>query len=104
MILKGYTKNIVVVKNLENQLIEEAFLILKKEAREEATETDIVREANMLISGCDIRAKKKAPLGGLGSGQLRLTADVKQRPEQPGKQTRAAVNNDLHAVPLLFGK
>ena len=48
--------------------------------------------------------KKKAPLGGLGSGQLRLTADVKQRPEQPGKQTRAAVNNDLHAVPLLFGK
>ena len=55
MILKGYTKNIVVVKNLENQLIEEAFLILKKEAREEATETDIVREANMLISGCDIR-------------------------------------------------
>ena len=64
MILKGYTKNIVVVKNLENQLIEEAFLILKKEAREEATETDIVREANMLISGCDIRAKKKASLGG----------------------------------------
>ena len=64
MILKGYTKNIVVVKNLENQLIEEAFLILKKEAREEATETDIVREANMMISGCDIRAKKKAPLGG----------------------------------------
>ncbi len=64
MILKGYTKNIVVVKNLENQLIEEAFLILKKEAREEATETDIVREANMLISGCDIRAKKKAALGG----------------------------------------
>ena len=64
MILRGYTKNLIVVKNLENPLIDEAFLILKKEAREEATEEDIVREANMLISGFDIRAKKKAPLGG----------------------------------------
>ncbi len=64
MILRGYTKNLIVVKNLENPLIDEAFLILKKEAREEATEEDIVREANMLISGFDIRTKKKAPLGG----------------------------------------
>lgn len=64
MILKGYTKNLIVVRNLENSLIEEAFLILKKEAREEAQEADIVREANMLINSCDIRAKKKAPLGG----------------------------------------
>lgn len=64
MILKGYTKDLIVVKNIENPLIDEAYLILKKEARGEAGEDDIVKEANRLIGGFDIREKKKAPLGG----------------------------------------
>lgn len=50
------------------------------------------------------RQKKKAPIGGLRSGQVRFPADMEQHPEQTGKQARAAVNYDLHTVPLLFGR
>lgn len=46
--------------------------------------------------------KRKSPhRGGLGSGQLRLAADMEQCPKQTGKQARAAVNNDLHQITLL---
>ena len=49
-----------------------------------------------------IPKRKKAPIGGFGSGQLRLAANVEQRPKQTGKQTRAAVNDDLHQISLLM--
>ncbi|MBQ0010632.1 MAG: hypothetical protein KBS76_05995 [Ruminococcus sp.] len=61
MILKGYTKNLIVVRNLENPLIDEAYLILKRGALRDAGEDDIVREANRILSGCEIPARKKAP-------------------------------------------
>ena len=63
MVLKGYTKNLIVVKNLENSLIDEAYLILKRGVLREAGEDDIVREANRILCGCEIPVKKKTPLG-----------------------------------------
>lgn len=65
LILKGYTKNLIVVRNLENPLIDEAYLILKRGALRDAGEDDIVREANRILSGCEIPARKKLPVGGV---------------------------------------
>ena len=56
------------------------------------------------LLGAEINQNKKPPLRGRGSGQLRLPADVEQRPEQTGKQAWAAVNYNLHTVTPPFGK
>ena len=47
MTLRGYRKNLVVIKNPDGKIIDEAFFLLKDGAC--ADEGDIVREANMII-------------------------------------------------------
>lgn len=59
MTLRGYKKNLVVVKNLEGGIIDEAFLLLRDGA--EGSEDEIIKEANRIIARTDcIRAIKNA--------------------------------------------
>jgi len=59
MTLRGYKKNLVVVKNLEGGIIDEAFLLLRDGA--EGSEEEIIKEANRIIAHTDcIRAIKNA--------------------------------------------
>ena len=48
MTLRGYRKNLVVIKNPDGKIIDEAFFVLKDGA--ESDEDEIVREANEIIA------------------------------------------------------
>ena len=48
MTLRGYRKNLVVIKNLDGGVIDEAFFLLSDGT--DATEAEIVREADRIIS------------------------------------------------------
>ena len=59
MTLRGYRKNLVVIKNPDSKVIDEAFFLLKDGT--DAEEGDIVREANMIIERSkEIHAIKNA--------------------------------------------
>lgn len=59
MLLKGCKKNLIVVKSLGSDYIEEAYLILKAELPQGTVKGDIVREANRLVHEYDTGQKKK---------------------------------------------
>lgn len=59
MTLRGYRKNLVVIKNLEDGIIDEAFFFLRDGTN--ADDDDIVREANRIISRSkELKAIKNA--------------------------------------------
>ena len=58
MTLHGYRKELVVVKNLDSRIIDEALFFLKEGA--ESNEEEVVREANEIIGRSkELRAIKK---------------------------------------------
>ena len=62
MLLKGCKKNLIVVKGLGSDYIEEAYLILKQDLPQGMVGGDIVKEANRLIHEYDTgRRKKRRP-------------------------------------------
>ena len=62
MLLKGCKKNLIVVKGLGSDYIEEAYLILKQDLPQGMVGGDIVREANRLVHEYDTgRRKKRRP-------------------------------------------
>ena len=62
MLLKGCKKNLIVVKGLGSDYIEEAYLILKHDLPQGMVRGDIVKEANRLIHEYDTgRRKKRRP-------------------------------------------
>lgn len=61
MLIKGCKKNLVVVKNIGSDYIEEAYFILKGEIPAGAAGGDIVKEANRIIAEYQT-GKKRKPL------------------------------------------
>jgi hypothetical protein len=62
MLLKGCKKNLIALKNIGSDYIEEAYLILKPDLPRETAKGDIVKEANRLIHEYDTgRRKKRRP-------------------------------------------
>ena len=59
MLLKGCKKNLIVVKGLGSDYIEEAYLILKQDLPQGMVGGDIVKEANRLIHEYDTGQRKK---------------------------------------------
>ncbi len=59
MLLKGCKKNLIVVKSIGSDYIEEAYLILKPELPVGVAKEDIVKEANRLVHEYDTGQKKK---------------------------------------------
>ena len=59
MLLKGCKKNLIVVKGLGSDYIEEAYLILKQDLPQGVVGGDIVKEANRLIHEYDTGQRKK---------------------------------------------
>jgi hypothetical protein len=59
MLLKGCKKNLIVVKSIGSDYIEEAYLILKPELPAGVAKEDIVKEANRLVHEYDTGKKKK---------------------------------------------
>ncbi len=59
MLLKGCKKNLVVVKGIGSDYIEEAYLILKSDLPQGTGRGDIVKEANRLIHEYDTGQRKK---------------------------------------------
>ncbi len=59
MLLKGYRKNLIVIKGIGSDYIEEAYLILRPELPSGAGQADIVKEANRIIHEYDSGKKKK---------------------------------------------
>ena len=59
MLLKGCKKNLIVVKGLGSDYIEEAYLILKHDLPQGMVGGDIVREANRLVREYDTGRRKK---------------------------------------------
>lgn len=80
MLLKGCKKNLVVVKSIGSDYIEEAYLILKPDLPVGVAKEDIIREANRLVQEYDTGQKKKRRpfslpsflLGALLSGGIAL--------------------------------
>ena len=59
MLVKGCKKNLIVVKGLGSDYIEEAYLILKQDLPQGMVGGDIVKEANRLIHEYDTGQRKK---------------------------------------------
>lgn len=59
MLLKGCKKNLIVVKSIGSDYIEEAYLILKPELPAGVAKEDIVKEANRLVHEYETGKKKK---------------------------------------------
>jgi hypothetical protein len=59
MLLKGCKKNLIVVKSIGSDYIEEAYLILKPELPVGVAKEDIVKEANRLVHEYDTGKKTK---------------------------------------------
>ncbi len=59
MLLKGYKKNLIVVKGLGSDYIEEAYLLLRAELPAGTVRGDIVKEANRIIYEYDSGRKRK---------------------------------------------
>ena len=59
MLLKGCKKNLIVVKGLGSDYIEEAYLILKQDLPQGMVGGDIVKETNRLIHEYDTGQRKK---------------------------------------------
>ena len=59
MLLKGCKKNLIVVKGLGSDYIEEAYLILKQDLPQGMVRGDLVKEANRLIHEYDTGQRKK---------------------------------------------
>ncbi len=58
MMIKGCRKNLIVVKNIGSDYIDEAYFILKKEIPAGTAGTDIVKEANRIITEYQTGRKK----------------------------------------------
>ena len=58
MMIKGCRKNLIVVKNNGSDYIDEAYFILKKEIPAGTAGTDIVKEANRIITEYQTGRKK----------------------------------------------
>ncbi len=58
MMIKGCRKNLIVVKNIGSDYIDEAYFILKKEIPAGTAGTDIVKEANRIITEYQAGRKK----------------------------------------------
>ncbi len=58
MLVKGYRKNLVVMKHIESDYIDEVYLILKPEVPSSG-KTDVVKEANRIIRDYETGQKKK---------------------------------------------
>lgn len=58
MVIKGCRKNLIVVKNIGSDYIDEAYFILKKEIPAGTAGTDIVKEANRIITEYQTGRKK----------------------------------------------
>ena len=59
--LKGAQKRMIVVKNSDSKLFEEAYFVLRHESRNE--ESDMVAEANRIIEECGGRKGKHKKYG-----------------------------------------
>ena len=62
MLIKGYRKNLIVVKSLGSDYIDEAYLILKPDLPSGGVNQDIVKEANRIIHEYDTgkRCRRRA--------------------------------------------
>lgn len=77
MITRAYRKNLVIIKNIESDIVEEAYLIIREDAPQ-AEESALVREAGRIIRcyGGKARRKKYFPfpllwfLGGMAFAAL----------------------------------
>lgn len=59
MLIKGCKKNLIVVKSIGSDYIEEAYLLLKADLPEGTAKGDIVKEANRLIHEYNTGQKKR---------------------------------------------
>lgn len=59
MLIKGCKKNLIIVKGLGSDYIDEAYLILKPELPVGVAKEDIIKEANRLVHEYDTGQKKK---------------------------------------------
>lgn len=59
MMIRGYKKNLVVIKNIGSDYIDEAYFILKNDLPEGAAGGDIVKEANRIVSEYQTGKKRK---------------------------------------------
>ncbi len=59
MVIKEYKKNLVIIKGVRSDYIDEAFLILKGDCSEHLAGNDIVKEANRIISEYRTGKKRK---------------------------------------------
>jgi hypothetical protein len=50
MMIKGAQKSMIVVKTAESRMFEEAYFVIRREAR--GTRGDMVQEADRIIAGC----------------------------------------------------
>lgn len=62
MIIREYKRNLMVVKNIDSDVISEAYFVLKENAFE-AEETKISAEAERIIRECGGAKKKRRALG-----------------------------------------
>lgn len=63
--VKGISRQVIVVQSPDPQLFEQAIFILKDGARQEVSDEVILREAQRAIRGEGESARKKYALGGL---------------------------------------
>ena len=59
MLLKGCKKNLIALKNIGSDYIDEAYLVLKPDLPSGVAKEDIVKEANRLIHEYDTGQRKK---------------------------------------------
>ncbi len=59
MLIKGCKKNLLIIKSLGSDYIEEAYLILRPELPPSTGRNDIVKEANRIIHEYETGKKKK---------------------------------------------
>ncbi|MBQ9748501.1 MAG: hypothetical protein IJV98_06920 [Clostridia bacterium] len=59
MLIKGYKKELIIVKSLGSDYIDEAYLILKPDLPSGIAKEDIVKEANRIVHEYDTGQRKK---------------------------------------------
>ncbi len=58
MITRAYKKNMVVIKNIESDTVEEAYLFIREDAPS-PDESELVKEAGRIIRACGVPGKKR---------------------------------------------
>lgn len=58
MTIREHKKNVMIVRDIDSDLISEAFFILKNDIYENESEEKISEEAERILEECDARAKK----------------------------------------------